>query len=63
MDDYNAIFMLGGLLGFIVGAFLIGGVVVWSMHRSAIEANVAEWRVDPKTGDVEFCWKPCGEGS
>lgn len=28
-----------------------------NMQREAIEANVAEWTIDPKTGEKVFRWK------
>jgi len=32
-----------------------------TVRQSAIEAGVAEWRVDPKTGETEFVWIKCQE--
>ncbi len=31
------------------------------VRQSAISAGVAEWRVDPKTGETEFVWIKCQE--
>jgi len=45
------------LLLFVLG-FLIGAA---GWQESAIEAGVAEWRVDPKTGETEFVWIKCQE--
>ena len=28
-------------------------------QRQAIEANVAEWRIDATTGEKSFAWKEC----
>lgn len=32
---------------------------VMCMEKRAIEANVAEWRIDPKTGASEFAYLTC----
>ena len=45
------------LLGFVAGA-TFGGMFGQSFCRQdAIEAGVAEWQVDPKTGATEFVFK------
>lgn len=45
----------GGLVGY--------GMAERSAQRAAIEANVAEWTIDAKTGVAEFRYRPCGEGT
>lgn len=32
---------------------------VWSMEAQAIEAGVAEYRIDSTTGDKSFVWLNC----
>jgi hypothetical protein len=45
-------FVAGIVLGVIVGyAAATNGI-----RGRAIEANVAEWQIDPKTGAKEFVW-------
>lgn len=49
------------LIAIVVAAF--GGALAWSRvlnyewEQSAIEAGVAEWRTDPRTGKQWFEWK------
>jgi len=46
-----------------LAAFSAGlGVAIWGNHLEAVDAGVAEWRVNPKTGSCEFVWLPCKEG-
>lgn len=53
--------LLPGLV-FVFGVGVICGVLLGQcdgknkMRNRAIEAGVAEWRVDSKTGETEFVW-------
>lgn len=43
----------------IIWGFALGGLITISAmrsarHKDAIEARVAEWRIDPKTGEKTF---------
>ena len=62
-DDYVAPLAL-----IFVGLVVAGTCVVLGWHNGAmatesqiraeaIEHNVAEWRIDAKTGERSFCWK------
>jgi hypothetical protein len=48
-------FGLGGALGIGIGSHLV--------NREAIKAGVAEWQVNPKTGETKFVWKGQAERS
>lgn len=67
MRDNEAVVTL--VIGFLIGSFLWLGVFVFhdSMPRKrfqqeAVEAGVAKYKCDEKTGVTEFIWiKPEGE--
>ncbi len=59
--DNDGCFPIAGLLliGFFLGLLVATKILVPSvieLRQEAIEANVAEWQVDPKTGEREFVW-------
>jgi hypothetical protein len=47
----------GGVIGCAAGSHLCGA----DWQKAAVEVGVAEWRVDPKTGETEFVWIKCQE--
>lgn len=55
-------FIAGLLIGAMIGAVTFGTVLdelgrsPQAMQKSAIEAGVAEWRIDAKTGVRELHW-------
>lgn len=50
--------LIGVVIGVAVGATLGWRVTTNEMRREAVEAGVAEWVVDPKTGATTFQYKP-----
>ena len=49
--------LIGVAVGTAVGATLGWRVTTAEMRREAVEAGVAEWVVDPKTGATTFQYK------
>lgn len=49
------------LLGLVIGTLLGAAKTKNELRALAIKANVAEYVVDPETGDVEFTFKKMGE--
>ena len=54
---FSYVFLVGFLIGFIAGGWVCyhGGDVRW--QKKCIQAGVAEWQCDPKTGDPAFVFK------
>ena len=61
----DALGCLAACVGIGIIAFAVFSIGWWhgrdyyrnQMRKDAIEAGVAEWRVDPKTGATEFVFK------
>jgi hypothetical protein len=54
MKEINPIAFLAAILG-IIGGFAVGYIAASVNHKSdAIQAGVAEYRVNPKTGETSF---------
>ncbi len=53
--------MMGGIGLILVPLAVIGTVAggAKGVQQQAIEAGVAEWQVDPKTGETSFVWRKC----
>jgi hypothetical protein len=58
--DRDAKIILGLVTALILFVFGMGFGVAQT-RRQAIEAGVARWRADPKTGDLSFEWIKAGE--
>ncbi len=57
----NLMWVVGLFTGLAVGALVGVAITENDMRSRAIEANVAEYGVDAKTGDVKFTFKKMGE--
>ena len=61
MHDEWVAFLVGILTGSILAASIAYAGTRSCIHNSAIEAGVAEWQVNPKTGETKFQWKAVKE--
>lgn len=67
MDRESIVFGGGCLIGFMLCVIICGTIAVVTddtkeggikqTRQEAIEAGVAEWTVDAKTGETAFSWK------
>lgn len=50
-----SVFMI--MIGFAIGVSVGRWLGIKDMGDDAIEKGVAEWKIDPKTGEKAFTWK------
>jgi len=55
LSTWEVLFFI--FVGVLVGVYSGYNGGVNQTRRAAIEADVAHWTIDPKTGDSQFKWK------
>lgn len=56
-DDDNKLLAIILVLGILLGVSIGVATANWCARRKAIDAGVAEWTIDAKTGETHFVYK------